>query len=201
MSVRTLCVSVTMTLSLLSNASAQEAAIVELDTSEGKIVLELNTAKAPKSVANFLKYVESGHYEGTVFHRVIPDFMIQGGGFDKAMVEKATEAPVRNEGDNGLKNVKYTVAMARKPDPHSATSQFFINTANNDFLDRENARDRFGYTVFGKVIEGVDVVDKIGKVATKEAVPARTPDGALLLDAVPRKEVVINSAKRVNRQK
>ncbi len=140
--------------------------LVALDTTEGKIVIELDAEKAPKTVANFLDYVMSGHYEGTVFHRVIKDFMIQGGGMDENLKEKEVKAPVRNEAGNGLKNNKYTVAMARTNDPHSATSQFFINTADNGFLNREQAQDGFGYTVFGKVVEGMDVVDKIGVVKT-----------------------------------
>ena len=198
MSLRALCVTATMTFSLLSTAAAQEPAIVELDTSEGKIVLELDAAKAPKSVANFLKYVESGHYEGTVFHRVIPNFMIQGGGMDKDLVEKKTAAPVRNEAGNGLKNVKYTLAMARTPDPHSATSQFFINTATNSFLDRENSQDGYGYTVFGKVIAGAEVVDAIGKVQTHRIPNPAVP--SMLMADVPVTPVMIKSANVIEKK-
>lgn len=149
-------------------AQAQESGpYVELTTSKGKIVLELDSKAAPKSVANFLKYVETGHYDGTIFHRVIKDFMIQGGGMDEKMKPKATNAPIANEAKNGLKNNRYTVAMARTSDPHSATSQFFINTKDNDFLNftAENSQG-WGYTVFGKVVSGQSVVDEIAKVRT-----------------------------------
>ena len=137
---------------------------VALTTSKGVIVLELDATKAPVSVENFLAYVNEGFYSGTVFHRVIPGFMIQGGGMDQAMAPKKGRAPIKNEANNGLKNVKYSIAMARTADINSATSQFFINTADNDFLNN-GARD-FGYAVFGKVIEGQKVVDAIEKVAT-----------------------------------
>lgn len=141
--------------------------MVRLKTSLGDIVLELNADKAPKTVANFLHYVESGFYSNTIFHRVINGFMIQGGGFDPAGHQKTTEAPVENEAANGLKNDAYTVAMARTNDPHSATAQFFINVNNNDFLNFSAPNPRgFGYAVFGKVVEGMDVVDKIKAVAT-----------------------------------
>ena len=136
---------------------------VLLKTSMGEIVLELNQEKAPKSVANFLQYVKSGHYNGTIFHRVIKDFMIQGGGFDKNLQQKQTSAPIENEARNGLKNVDYSIAMARTGDPHSATAQFFINTNNNRPLDYPS-QDGWGYAVFGKVIKGTEVVDKIKAV-------------------------------------
>ena len=139
-----------VSLSALSTARAQEPVMVALDTSEGMIVLELDAAKAPKSVANFVNYVKKGHFKDTVFHRVIPNFMIQGGGMDKDLKERDTEAPIRNEGGNGLKNDKYTVAMARTGAPHSATSQFFINTANNGFLNREEAARRLRLCCFRK---------------------------------------------------
>ena len=133
----------------------------------GVITLELDEAKAPKSVANFLQYVNAGHYNNTVFHRVIKNFMIQGGGFEPGMKQKPTQAPVTNEADNGLKNDKYTVAMARTSDPHSATAQFFINTVDNDFLNfKSPTAQGWGYCVFGKVSEGMDVVDAIRKVKT-----------------------------------
>ena len=136
---------------------------VLLKTNMGEIVLELNPEKAPKSVANFLQYVKSGHYNGTIFHRVIKDFMIQGGGFDKNLQQKPTSAPIENEAKNGLKNVDYSIAMARTGDPHSATAQFFINTNNNRSLDYPS-QDGWGYAVFGKVIKGTEVVDKIKSV-------------------------------------
>lgn len=139
---------------------AAEAPQVAIKTSMGDIVVELDQEKAPKSVANFLAYVKSGHYKGTIFHRVIDGFMIQGGGMDAKLVQKKTNKPVPNEAKNGLKNVPYSLAMARTADPDSATSQFFINVAENSALDYPG-RDGFGYTVFGKVIEGQDVVDKI----------------------------------------
>src|SRR5262245_22431165 len=141
---------------------------VELETSKGKIVLELDAAKAPKSVENFLAYVNSGHFNGTIFHRLIETFMIQGGGFTPDMKHKPTRPPIQNEADNGLKNDKYTVAMARTGDPHSASSQFFINTSDkNAFLNhRDKSPQGWGYAVFGKVVAGTDVVDAIAKVPT-----------------------------------
>ncbi len=141
--------------------------MVKLETSMGDIVLELNAEKAPKSVSNFLQYVNAGHYDGTIFHRVIDGFMIQGGGMTADMTEKQTGQPVENEADNGLKNEAYSVAMARTMDPHSATAQFFINVKNNDFLNHsaKNAQG-WGYAVFGKVVKGHGVVNKIKKVAT-----------------------------------
>jgi peptidyl-prolyl cis-trans isomerase A (cyclophilin A) len=139
---------------------AADAPQVQLKTSMGDIVLELDQESAPKTVANFLSYVKSGHYKGTIFHRVIDGFMIQGGGFTPKLVQKPTKAPVRNEAANGLKNMPYSVAMARTADPHSATSQFFINVAENTPLDHPG-RDGFGYTVFGRVVSGQEVVDKI----------------------------------------
>ena len=196
MSLRALCVTATMTFSLLSHAAAQEPVIVELDTSEGKVVLELDAQKAPKTVANFVSYVEKGHYAGTLFHRVIPDFMIQGGGFAMQeargatlMTEKPTDDPVQNEAGNGLKNVKYSVAMARKPDPHSATSQFFINNANNRPLDRSACDE--GYTFFGRVVKVLDVVDRIESVKTS-AKP--DPGGGPLMQDVPVEPIVILKA-------
>lgn len=139
--------------------------MIKLHTDHGVITIQLDAAKAPNTVANFIEYVNSGFYSGTIFHRVIPNFMIQGGGFDASMKQKAVNAPIKNEAANGLKNDKYTIAMARTGDPHSATAQFFINTKNNDFLDYPG-QDGWGYCVFGKVTEGMDVVDKIGKVKT-----------------------------------
>ncbi|MDB5916019.1 MAG: peptidylprolyl isomerase [Massilia sp.] len=146
---------------------AAEAPQVSLKTTMGEIVLELDQEKAPKTVANFLQYVKSGHYKGTIFHRVIDGFMIQGGGMDAKMVTKKTEKPVKNEANNGLLNAPYTLAMARTADPDSATSQFFINVADNTPLDYPG-RDGFGYTVFGKVVKGQDVVDKIKGVVVDD---------------------------------
>lgn len=140
---------------------------VELHTSAGLIKLELDEAKAPVCTANFLAYVSNGHYDGTVFHRVIRGFMIQGGGMDADMKQKATLEPIKNEADNGLKNDRYTIAMARTNDPHSATAQFFINATNNDFLNfKSPTPSGWGYAVFGKVVAGADVVDKIEGVKT-----------------------------------
>jgi peptidyl-prolyl cis-trans isomerase B (cyclophilin B) len=140
---------------------------VTIETSMGTIVLDLYPDDAPKTVANFLNYARWGHYDGTIFHRVIPDFMIQGGGFTPKMKEKLTEMSIENEADNGLKNERGTVAMARTQDPHSATAQFFINTKNNTFLNHKSkTAEGWGYTVFGKVTKGMDVVDAISKVET-----------------------------------
>jgi peptidyl-prolyl cis-trans isomerase B (cyclophilin B) len=139
--------------------------MVKLHTRFGVITLELDAEKAPKSVANFLAYVEAGHYDGTIFHRVIKNFMIQGGGMLPDMSQKKTNAPVENEAKNGLKNVRGSIAMARTNDPHSATAQFFINTVDNEFLDYPG-QDGWGYAVFGKVVEGLDVVEQIRAVAT-----------------------------------
>jgi peptidyl-prolyl cis-trans isomerase B (cyclophilin B) len=138
---------------------------VVLHTNQGKITLELNAEKAPKTVENFLAYVRDGHYDGTIFHRVIDGFMIQGGGFEPGMKQKPTKAPVENEANNGLKNEPYSVAMARTADPHSASAQFFINVKNNNFLDYPG-QDGWGYCVFGRVTEGTEVVDKIKSVKT-----------------------------------
>lgn len=136
-----------------------------LETSLGKIVIELNPSKAPISVENFLSYVRSGHFDGTIFHRVIPGFMVQGGGFDREMAQKKVGAPIENEAKNGLRNDRGTIAMARTANPNSATAQFFINTVNNDGLNRPRP-DGHGYAVFGRVVEGMAVVDAIEKVRT-----------------------------------
>lgn len=141
--------------------------MVELQTNHGNIRIELDTEHAPKSSENFLAYVRSGHFDGTVFHRVIDGFMIQGGGFEPGMKQKPTLAPIQNEANNGLKNDRYTLAMARTSDPHSATAQFFINVADNAFLNHTApSAQGWGYAVFGKVVEGQDVVDKIKSVKT-----------------------------------
>lgn len=147
-------------------ASPALAQKVRLATSMGDIVLELDKDKAPKTVDNFVQYVRAGHYDGTIFHRVIPDFMVQGGGMKPDMSEKPTRPPIPLESRNGLSNVRGTVAMARTMVPNSATAQFFINLKDNSFLDQPNARDGEGYAVFGKVIDGMDVVDKIKAVPT-----------------------------------
>jgi peptidyl-prolyl cis-trans isomerase B (cyclophilin B) len=140
---------------------------VELQTSKGSITIELDDAKAPESVRNFIAYVEAGHYDNTVFHRVIKGFMIQGGGFEPGLKQKATQAPIRNEANNGLKNNRYTLAMARTSDPHSATAQFFINANDNEFLNfKSESGSGWGYAVFGKVVAGSEVVDAIEQVKT-----------------------------------
>jgi len=139
---------------------------VQLETTAGTIRIELDDEKAPLSTANFLQYVKSGHYDGTVFHRVIKGFMVQGGGFEPGMKQKPTSAPIANEAKNGLKNKHYTLAMARTSDPHSASAQFFINTTDNSFLDNDRAQDGWGYAVFGRVVEGTEVVDAIERVRT-----------------------------------
>jgi cyclophilin family peptidyl-prolyl cis-trans isomerase len=159
---------------------------VELRTNQGTIVIELYPGKSPKTVANFLQYVKDGHYDGTVFHRVIPGFMIQGGGLDKELREKPTRAPVENEAANGLKNDYGTLAMARTPDPNSAKGQFFINVKDNAFLNfREPTPQGYGYAVFGKVVSGMDVVEKIARVPTGDARGHQN---------VPRDPVIIESA-------
>lgn len=165
--------------------------IVELDTTYGSIVIELNAEKAPITVANFIDYVESGHYDGLIFHRVIDGFMIQGGGMDSEMNEKRTGTPIKNEADNGLKNTTGTIAMARTSDPHSATAQFFINVRDNDFLNYSSPTPQgWGYAVFGRVIEGMDVVNQIKGVPTGRF--GNHTD-------VPTTPIVINSAKVIKK--
>lgn len=162
---------------------------VRMETSAGNFDIELDEAKAPESVANFLGYVSRGHYDGTVFHRVIKGFMIQGGGFEPGMKQKPTAAPIRNEANNGLKNKRYTLAMARTSDPHSATAQFFVNTVDNDFLDfRAENSQGWGYAVFGRVTVGTEVVDSIEGVRTGRKG---------FHDDVPLDDVVINKAYEV----
>ena len=173
---------------MAATASAQDkgaAPRVVLATSLGDITIQLEPEKAPKTVANFLDYVKAGHYDGTVFHRVIDGFMIQGGGFTPDMVQKPTRAPIPLESRSGLKNERGTVAMARTSVPDSATSQFFINVADNAMLDQANARDGQGYAVFGRVVAGMDVVDSIRKVETTRVGPHQN---------VPAKPVLIRSA-------
>ena len=162
---------------------------VVLETSKGKIVIELYLQKAPETVVNFLDYVDAKFYDGTIFHRVIPNFMIQGGGFTSDMKRKPGKGPIKNEADRGLKNDRGTIAMARTGDPHSATAQFFINSANNDFLDHKNKTQQgWGYAAFGKVIEGMKVVDAISAVKTTKRGGYRD---------VPVEPVVIKSARRL----
>ena len=163
---------------------------VQMDTSAGTLRIELDDVKAPLSTANFLSYVNKGHYDGTVFHRVIKGFMVQGGGFEPGMKQKPTDAPIRNEANNGLKNLHYTLAMARTSDPHSASAQFFVNTTDNGFLDfrAENAQG-WGYAVFGRVVEGMDVVDRIESVRTGRKG---------MHDDVPLEDVRIERAVEVN---
>ncbi|HET7792457.1 MAG TPA: peptidylprolyl isomerase [Rhizobacter sp.] len=154
---------------------AAHAQKVKLATSLGDIVVQLDAAKAPKTVDNFVQYVKAGHYDGTVFHRVINNFMIQGGGMTADLKEKPTRAPIPLESRNGLNNERGTIAMARTPDPNSATSQFFINVKDNDFLNAARSQDGNGYAVFGKVISGMDVVDKIRAVPTGPGDVPTTP--------------------------
>jgi len=158
--------------------------MVKLHTRFGVITLELDAEKAPESVKNFLAYVEAGHYDGTIFHRVIKDFMIQGGGMLPDMSQKSCNAPIKNEANNGLKNDRGTIAMARTSDPHSATAQFFINTVDNDFLNfRAENTQGWGYAVFGKVIEGLDVVDLIRAVSTgRSGYHSDVPVEAVVID-------------------
>ncbi|MBH1986936.1 MAG: peptidyl-prolyl cis-trans isomerase [Burkholderiales bacterium] len=161
-------------------ALSAQAQNIRIKTSEGDIVVQLDAAKAPKTVANFVEYVKSGHYNGTVFHRVIDGFMIQGGGMTPDLKEKSTRAPIPLESRNGLSNTRGTIAMARTSVPDSATAQFFINVKDNGFLDASRSPDGNGYAVFGKVIEGLDVVDKIRKVPTT----TRPPHGDVPLQPV-----------------
>ena len=185
-------------LALLPALALAEGPRVTLNTSQGEIVIELNEARAPATAANFLEYVDAGFYDGTVFHRVIRGFMIQGGGFTldgelNGLQQKKTRAPIRNEADNGLENRRGTIAMARTGNPHSATAQFFINLVDNRSLNHSGKTPRgWGYTVFGEVVEGMDTVDRIAAVATGtqrlNGQPARN---------VPREPVLIESARRI----
>lgn len=172
-------------LSLASSICLAEAPRVVLSTTQGDMIIELADDRAPVTVDNFLKYVEEGFYDGTIFHRVIEGFMIQGGGFDEKYVRKSTRSAIANEASNGLRNQRYTISMARTNAPHSATSQFFINAEDNVNLDHQGPTPRgWGYAVFGRVIDGQDVVDKISQVSTG-------PGGPFSRDA-PREKVVIN---------
>lgn len=164
-----------------------ERPVIVMKTSLGEIAIELDAAKAPKTTENFVKYVEDGHYNGTIFHRVIDGFMIQGGGFAPGLKEKKNGSPIVNEADNGLRNTRGTIAMARTSDPHSATAQFFINVADNAFLDfKSKTPQGWGYAVFGKVTRGMEVIDQIRKVSTATKGPHQN---------VPREDVVIESVK------
>ena len=181
---------------MLSAAAASPGALaadpqVDLKTNLGTIRIELYPAKAPKTVENFLQYVKDGHYNGTVFHRVIPGFMVQGGGFDRSYKQKPTREPIPNEAKNGLTNDLGTIVMARTNAPHSASAQFFINVKNNDFLNAASAQDGWGYAVFGKVVSGLDVVTKIAKLPTGAGGPFRSD--------VPREPVVIEAATVVTK--
>jgi cyclophilin family peptidyl-prolyl cis-trans isomerase len=170
--------------------AADKNPVVVIDTSLGTIKVELNEEKAPITVKNFLNYVDAKHYDNTIFHRVIPDFMVQGGGFEGGMKEKPTKEAIKNESTNGLTNDRGTIAMARTSKPDSATAQFYINLKNNDFLNKAKARDGVGYCVFGKVIEGMDVVDKIAAVETGDKGDFQN---------VPNKDVVIKSIRKVEK--
>ena len=169
------------------SSAAKERSLVKMETSMGDIVIELFPDKAPKTVANFLRYVNDGAYDGTIFHRVIATFMIQGGGFDPDMRARPTQKPIPNEANNGLKNERYTIAMARTDNPHSASNQFFINVAGNSFLDYQSSQSpqTWGYAVFGKVVDGMNVVDAIRRVPT---------GNRGMHQDVPRDPVVINKA-------
>ncbi len=180
----------TLSFGIVTTAYAQPNPVVVLDTSMGPITVELNGEQSPATVKNFLGYTDRGFYDGTIFHRVIKGFMVQGGGFDKDMAKKNTQAPIRNESNNGLSNKRGTLAMARTNVPDSATSQFFINLVDNTFLDGSDAKP--GYAVFGKVIKGMDVVDKIGDVRT-------TRKGGH--GDVPAETVIIKSVKFVSPEK
>jgi cyclophilin family peptidyl-prolyl cis-trans isomerase len=175
------------------NDTASKTVTVEMTTNVGAIVMELDAQRAPVSVKNFVSYARKGHYKETVFHRVIEGFMIQCGGLDKHLKEKPTLEPIINEASNGLKNDKYTVAMARTSDPNSATSQFFINTGDNSFLNRDEAEDGYGYTVFGRVIKGKEVVDKINSVPTQVQSNPMFP--AMLMRDVPVEPIMITDVK------
>ena len=186
-------VSALVFMAAVTPGDAQDAANgnpkVEFDTSKGIMVIELYPDKAPQTVQNFLAYVDAGFYDGTIFHRVIPNFMIQGGGFTADMNQKPTNAPIKNEADNGLQNQRGTLAMARTSDPDSATGQFFINSVDNDFLNfKSKTPQGWGYAVFGKVVEGLEVVDAISAVETGTRGMHRD---------VPLEPVVVNSAKRL----
>ena len=178
-----------LTAGVTTAAQSKDPVTVLITTSKGNITVELLPDKAPETVANFLRYVDEGFYNGTIFHRVISGFMIQGGGFDQEYTKKPTHDPVMNEADNGLPNVRGSIAMARTSDPHSATAQFFINHTDNPALDHRNKGSGWGYAVFGKVTDGMEVVDKIASVDTG-------PGGPFRQDA-PREMVVIETISQI----
>jgi cyclophilin family peptidyl-prolyl cis-trans isomerase len=179
-----------LTTALTSAAESQDPVSVLITTSKGDITVELLPAKAPETVANFLRYVDEGFYNGTIFHRVISGFMIQGGGYDQDYTKKQTHDPVTNEADNGLSNVRGSIAMARTGEPHSATAQFFINHTDNPALDHRNKGTGWGYAVFGKVVDGMAVVDRIANVKTG-------PGGPFRQDA-PREMIIIEKISLIN---
>jgi peptidyl-prolyl cis-trans isomerase B (cyclophilin B) len=191
----------TVTAGLFAVAPVRAAnPVVVVETSMGTIKIELYADKAPVTVKNFLRYTDEKFYDGTIFHRVMPNFMIQGGGLQPGMKEKKTHESIKNEAGNGLSNTKYALAMARTNDPDSGTSQFFINVRDNDFLDRANARDGVGYCVFGKVIEGQDVVDKIKAVKTGTKEQEKVVGGETVRiphENVPVEDVIIKSVRRM----
>jgi len=182
---------VLMPLSFTFTVNAQDKPRVQLETSQGNLVIELEQEKAPKTVANFLRYVDDGFYNGLIFHRVIANFMVQGGGLEPNMKKRPTREPVPNESANGLSNTRGTLAMARTADPHSATAQFFINVVDNPFLDRQQSRDGWGYCVFGRVVSGIEIVDKIRHAPTTRVGGRRD---------VPQTPVIITRALRVPSQ-
>ncbi|HEY8504584.1 MAG TPA: peptidylprolyl isomerase, partial [Gemmataceae bacterium] len=184
-----LCLILLAVLAMTAGSAHAANPVVVMETNHGTIKIELFADKAPITVKNFLQYVDDKHYDNTIFHRVIENFMIQGGGFEPGMKEKKTRPPIKNEAGNGLSNERGTIAMARTPDPDSATAQFFINVRDNKGLDRANAADGVGYAVFGRVIEGMEVVDKIKKVET--GVKGGHRD-------VPVKDVIIKSVRRAD---
>ena len=176
---------------LMMTAQAHAGVLIDMQTNRGTIRLDLAADKAPNTVANFLEYVDGGHYDGTIFHRIIAGFMIQGGGFTESFEQKKTRSPVQNEADNGLKNVRGSIAMARTADPHSATAQFFINHADNGSLDhRSPTMHGWGYTVFGKVVSGMEVVDAIASLPTGSGGPFRSdvPTSPVIIEKVIRVE-------------
>jgi len=178
------------TLTLATDNQKMSTKQVKLTTNQGEIILELDAAKAPKTVENFIAYVEDGFYEGIIFHRIIPNFMAQGGGFSADFKQKETSKTIENEADNGLKNDRGTIAMARTSDPHSASAQFFINLSDNDFLNyTSKTQQGWGYAVFGKVTEGMDVVDKMA------AIP--TGSGGMFPTDVPQEQVIIEKAELI----
>jgi cyclophilin family peptidyl-prolyl cis-trans isomerase len=172
--------------------------VVVMETSQGTIKIELYPDKAPITVKNFLGYVDDKFYDGLVFHRVIPNFMVQGGGFEQGLKEKKTKEPIKNEASNGLENKRGTIAMARTSDPDSATAQFYINLKDNAFLDRANAQDGVGYCVFGKVIDGMDVVDKIAQAPRGNKI-AETRGGKARFSDVPEEDMVIKSVRKAEK--